>query len=211
MRKRLSLALSLGLLSLPAQAKPPILGALFSLTVMEKGVERKVDPKETLPAGSRVRLHVEAKEQPCTIVATGFQAGKTQEIPALPPLLFSLKPAEEAANEFRLRQPLKAAELFVVVVPQHSGVTRELSQWVSSWKANADGSQAARISLHGQFNGWIAKQDQETEQPYPNARSRSLSLGDSPIELYDWHNEADGLVYTPEKPVVFVYHLGGKP
>lgn len=206
MQKRLLVALTMGLLSLPAQAEPPVLSALFSLTVMDKGVERKVDPKETLPAGSRVLVHVEAQHQPCTIVASGYQEGKTQEIPAVPPMLFSLKSAEQASGEFRLSQPLKASEFFVVVLPQHAGVTREVTQLVSNWKARPESGQA-RVALHERLTGWISKQDKEVALPFPSSRSLTVG-GDLPSEAYDWHNEADGLRYLKDRPGVFVYHIG---
>jgi len=205
MRKQVSLVLSLGLLSLSAQAEPPVFSSLFSLTVMEKGVERKVDPKETLPAGARVRLHVEAKEQPCTIVTTGYQAGNAQEIPAVVPQVFSLQPSEEAASEFRLRQPLKAGELFVVVLPQHSGLTRELTQLIDSWKTKPE----ARLAIHERLSHWISKQDKDAQLPYPSSRAITIG-GELPSELYNWHSEADGLRFSAEQPRVFVYRLGSK-
>ena len=237
MLKHLSLVVMVGLLSSSSQAKLPEQGACFVLTRVENGQEKKVTPEQILPTGSRLRFHVEARKQPCTVVASAFRRGQARETSSLLPLQFRLQPNQQGLGDFEIKEPLKASELFVVVVPQSSNTSEELIRLVQGWREQPKQSQGPRTALHDRLSFWLAKQDTTLNNSGPvpkelggvrsssaqavnptggkameaktSARPRAVPLiKEEASPAYDWLPEADWLPCSTGLPGVFVYRLG---
>jgi len=238
MLKRLSLIVMVGLLSPHSQAKLPEQGACFVLTRVQNGQEKKVSSQQVLPAGSQLRFHVEARQQPCTVIASAFRRGQARETASLLPLQFRLKPNEQGRGDFEIKEALKASELFVVVVPQSSNTSEELIRLVQGWREQPKQSQGPRTALHDRLSFWLAKQDPSLQYSGPipkelggvrsssaqavnpsggkameaqkTARPRAVTVNDDlrSAPAYNWLAEADWLPCSAGLPGVFVYRLG---
>ena len=237
MRNLLTVILSAGLLTLPALAKIPEQGALFSLTRFVDGKEHKLADNEKLGAGTLLRLHVLAIHQSCTIVATPFQKGKARSVGSLQPSLARLVPDEETTLDFRLTAPVKGAELFVVVVPQQSPTSDELTQLVVDWKNKPEESQGPRNAIHDRLSDWLTRRDksltyagpvpqelggvrttsaQSNNPTTPNTSTIEVGGGNQakgrPRQVftppYLWRQQANWLPCSSAQPGVYVYPLG---
>lgn len=168
MLKSFTVIVSFMLLPLGVEAKVPDQGAVFMLArVSETGSEKKIAPNEVIPKGSKLRFRVEARKQPCTVVASAFLRGNAREIAALPPSVYSLQAQEQAYTEFKLDKPLRASEFFVVVVPQDSSASQQLVDLVQKWKTQPRNSQPARTALHDSLSHWLASRDQSLNYSGP--------------------------------------------
>lgn len=238
MLKHLSLVVLIGLLSPHSQAKLPAQGACFVLTRVENGQEKKVTAEQQLPAGSRLRFHVQARKQPCTVIASAFRRGQARETSSLLPLQFQLNPNQQGQGDFEVKENLKASEVFVVVVPQSSNTSAELLQLVQKWKGQPKQSQGPRTALHDRLSNWLASRDQSLNysgpipkelggvrstsaqpgNPAPSAMESKDGPGSRAVTLenqkgqapapYDWLPVADWLPCSAGLPGVFVYPLG---
>lgn len=167
MLKPFPVILSFCLLPLGVQAKVPEQGAVFSLARVGDTGEKKVAANELLPAGSKLRFRVEARKQPCTIVATAFLRGNAREVAGFPPSIYRLQAEEQAYSDFTLAKPVRASEFFVVVVPQDSATSERLTELVKKWKQQPQNSQPARTALHDNLSHWLASRDQSLNYSGP--------------------------------------------
>lgn len=216
-------------------AKVPEQGALFSLTRSVNGSQHKLAAGEELPAGSRLILHIQALKQPCTALVTTFQRGKARAVDSMGPSLLELNLDEERTVDFTLAKPVKAGELFVVLLPRTSPTTDELSKLLGAWKKKPEDSQGPRSALHDRFSDYLARRDKSLTYAgvipkelggvrtvsalTDNPAVRAASGGSENIEskgkargnfapAYPWQKDANWLPWTAAQPGVFVYSLG---
>ncbi len=234
-RKPFSLILSVGLLTLPALAKIPDQGALFSLTRFDGDEERKLVPGEKLAAGTKLRLHMRGIHQACAVLALPFQRGKARALDPLVPTVTFLNPDEESEVDYTLQAPIKPGELFIVVVPRQSPTADDLTRLLGEWKTRPKESQGPRTALHDRFSDWLARRDKSltyagpvpkelggvrinsAQSVNPAAVNMEASGGGSKgkansrgvfKEPYPWRNQANWLPCSSAQPGVFVYALG---